>query len=190
MSIREARELLGPDRLIGISTHNIEQARAAQRDGADYIGVGPVYPTGTKPGRAAVTTGYVRQAAAEITIPFVAIGGITTDNADEVLAAGAKRLCAVSAVVGSVDPAGVCRALLEKIHSFHGDRDSIVRITVNGKETLAPVSTVDELVSRYGLESNRIVVELDGVILRREEWGRITLRAGAQLELVHFVGGG
>lgn len=117
MPLSEARRLLGPDRIIGISTHSIAQARAAERGSANYIGVGPVFPTGTKPGRVAVTTAYVKEAAAEVRrIPFVAIGGITPDNAAEVLAAGATRLCAVSAIVGSEDPEAVCRrfrALLE-----------------------------------------------------------------------------
>ncbi|THF76037.1 thiamine phosphate synthase [Cohnella fermenti] len=109
--IAAARELLGPDRIVGISTHSIAQARAAERAGADYIGVGPVYPTATKPGRAAVTTSFVAAAAAEIRIPFFAIGGIHPGNAAEVLAAGARRLCAVSAVVGSPDPGAACREL-------------------------------------------------------------------------------
>ena len=115
LPIEDARRMLGPERIVGISTHSIAQARAAEKAGADYIGVGPVFPTGTKPGRAAVTTAYVAEAAAEIRIPFFAIGGIHPGNADEVLAAGAKRLCTVSAVVGSPDPAAVCRDLRERI---------------------------------------------------------------------------
>lgn len=125
MPIAEARRRLGPDRIIGISTHAIGQAREAELAGADYIGVGPVFPTGTKPGRQAVTTAYVRQVAAEIRIPWVAIGGIALDNAEEVLAAGATRLCAVSAIVGSPDPAGVCRAFQAKIQAASAARGDI-----------------------------------------------------------------
>jgi thiamine-phosphate pyrophosphorylase len=115
MPIEAARRMLGEGKIIGISTHSIEQARAAVRAGADYIGVGPVFPTPTKPGRPAAGLGFVRQAAAEIAIPWVAIGGITLDNADEVLDAGARRLCAVSAIVGSPDPEAASRAFRARI---------------------------------------------------------------------------
>lgn len=115
LPLAEARRILGPDAVIGISTHSLEQALAAERDGADYIGVGPVYPTGTKPGRQAVTTSYVREAAARVTIPWVAIGGITLGNVEEVLAAGATRICAVSAIVGSANPFDAARAFAAKI---------------------------------------------------------------------------
>ncbi|QHW32460.1 thiamine phosphate synthase [Paenibacillus rhizovicinus] len=118
LPLAEARRILGPDAIIGISTHSLEQALAAERGGADYIGVGPVYPTGTKPGRTAVTTSYVREAAAQVSIPWVAIGGITLGNVDEVLAAGATRICAVSAIVGSEDPAKTCRAFRVRLDAF------------------------------------------------------------------------
>ncbi|WP_127532650.1 thiamine phosphate synthase [Paenibacillus kobensis] len=120
LNLAVARRRLGPDRIIGISTHSLEQALAAQAGGADYIGVGPVYPTGTKPGRTAVTTSYVREAADHVKIPFVAIGGITLDNIDTVLEAGATRVCAVSAVVGADDPAAACRAFKARIAAHNG----------------------------------------------------------------------
>lgn len=122
MPIEAARRMLGEGKIIGISTHSIEQARAAVRAGADYIGVGPVFPTPTKPGRPAAGLGFVRQAAAEIAIPWVAIGGITLDNADEVLDAGARRLCAVSAIVGSPDPEAASRAFRARIDAREAAR--------------------------------------------------------------------
>ncbi|WP_338080641.1 thiamine phosphate synthase [Cohnella luojiensis] len=192
-----ARSVLGPHRLIGISTHTIEQARVAERAGADYIGVGPVYPTGTKPGRQAVTTSYVSQAAAEIQIPFVAIGGITTDNAEEVLKAGARRLCAVSAIVGSNDPEGVCRNLLEQITGWKSgssaeipaeEREMVV--TVNGRQERTKATTMLELAEHYKLADKHIVAELDGDIVPRQSWRETPLRIGASVEFVHFVGGG
>ncbi|WP_342771444.1 thiamine phosphate synthase [Paenibacillus sambharensis] len=187
MPIAEARERMGADRIIGISTHAIEEARAAERDGADYIGVGPVFPTGTKPGRQAVTTSYVRQVADEIRIPWVAIGGITPDNADQVLAAGASRLCAVSAVVGSSDPASVCRRLKEQIAAARGE---LVPIKLNGREEQVRAGTLEQLIQSYGLADKRIVAELDGAIVQRNRWESTQVRAGMTLELVHFVGGG
>ncbi|MFB9330250.1 thiamine phosphate synthase [Paenibacillus aurantiacus] len=193
LPLAEARAILGPDKIIGISTHNIAQALEAQAGGADYIGVGPVYPTGTKPGRQAVTTAYVREAAERITIPFVAIGGITLDNVDAVLEAGAKRICAVSAIVGSSDPAEACRAFKHRLREYEAlsSPDSASkRIRVNGRDEWTHAGTVQELVGQYGLQGQRIVVELNGVILSKDAWGDTPVSEGAQLELVHFVGGG
>ncbi|TYP69832.1 thiamine phosphate synthase [Paenibacillus methanolicus] len=193
LPLAEARAILGPDRIIGISTHNIAQALEAQAGGADYIGVGPVFPTGTKPGRQAVTTSYVREAAERVTIPFVAIGGITLDNVDAVLEAGAKRVCAVSAIVGSAEPAETCRAFKHRLRAFAAmamPDPASKRIRVNGREDWTNAGNVQELVRQYGLQGARIVVELDGVILSREAWADTQLAEGAQLELVHFVGGG
>lgn len=122
LPIAEARKIVGPDKWIGISTHAIEEAREAEREGADYIGVGPVFETKSKVDVVApVSTGYVRQVAAEIGIPFVAIGGIKLHNIDLVLEAGATRICAISEIVGSDDVRGTCAAFLERIQAA-GDR--------------------------------------------------------------------
>ncbi|MCW5554851.1 MAG: thiamine phosphate synthase [Verrucomicrobiae bacterium] len=88
---------------IGLSTHAPAQARRALAAGADYIAIGPVYATGTKPTASPVTLDYVRWAAAEVSIPWFAIGGIQLDNLDDVLAAGATRICVVSAILNA-DP--------------------------------------------------------------------------------------
>jgi thiamine-phosphate pyrophosphorylase len=97
MSTEEARKVVGPDMIVGKTTHNPEQGRQAIRDGADYISVGPVYATPTKPGRQAVGLDYVREAANSLDIPFVAIGGIDLANIDDVLDAGAKTVGVVRA---------------------------------------------------------------------------------------------
>ncbi|MHA7964587.1 thiamine phosphate synthase [Paenibacillus sp. CAU 1782] len=188
MPISEARERLGRDKIIGISTHCVEQALAAEAAGADYIGAGPVFPTRTKPDREAVTTEYIRQAAGAVSVPVVAIGGITPDNAIAVLAAGAKRLCAVSAIVGSEDPAEVCLALRKSIAAAGGWNQ--IRITLNGMEHHTSASRLDELVHFLGQGAKRLVAELDGTVVPRNQWARTTLIQGAKLELIHFVGGG
>lgn len=191
MSIAEARRLLGPERIIGISTHNLNQALAAERDGADYIGVGPIFPTDTKPGKAAVTTSYVTEAARHVSIPFVAIGGITLDNVDAVLAAGAKRICAVSAIVGSDDPAGVCRSFLRRIEAAGGKAETANKtLTVNGRQELINARTVDELVRLLGQQNKKLIIELNGVIVQRAQWTETELQDGASIEMIHFVGGG
>jgi thiamine-phosphate pyrophosphorylase len=100
---------------IGLSTAAPEQAARAIAAGADYLGVGPVYPTGTKPTARPVTLEYVRWAAANIRIPWFAIGGINLDNVDEVVAAGAQRICVVSAILNADDLAAACRRFKDRL---------------------------------------------------------------------------
>ena len=102
-------------RVIGRSTHSLEQARAAMDEGADYIAVGPVFPTPTKEGRPAVGTGLVSEVAGIADRPFVAVGGIDHDNAPAVVEAGARALAVVRAVYDAVDPAEAARRLHELI---------------------------------------------------------------------------
>ena len=107
-----ARQLLGPEKLIGRSTHALSQLQQAMADGCDYVGVGPVNATPTKPGREPVGLDYVRQAAAESSIPFFAIGGIEPANLAAVQAAGAQRVAVVRAITEAPDPAAASAALL------------------------------------------------------------------------------
>lgn len=100
---------------LGLSSHAPDQFLRAEAAGADYVAVGPVFPTGTKPGRAAVTLDYVRWAAAHATLPWFAIGGIDEANLDAVLGAGATRVCVVSAILRSADVEGATRALKSRL---------------------------------------------------------------------------
>jgi thiamine-phosphate pyrophosphorylase len=93
---------------IGLSTHSPEQAKRALAAGPDYIAIGPVFATGTKPTAKPVTLEYVRWAAANVTVPWFAIGGINLENLGDVLAAGAKRVCVVSAILNAPDVAKAC----------------------------------------------------------------------------------
>jgi thiamine-phosphate pyrophosphorylase len=104
-----------PNLGIGLSSAAPAQAQRAVAAGADYLGVGPVYPTGTKPSAKPVTLEYVRWAAANLRIPWFAIGGITLDNVDEVVAAGARRICVVSAILCAEDLAAACRKLKDRV---------------------------------------------------------------------------
>ncbi|MFM2079997.1 MAG: hypothetical protein RLZZ219_679 [Cyanobacteriota bacterium] len=113
----EARRLLGAEALIGRSTHALVQLRQAVDDGCDYVGVGPVNATPTKPGREPVGLDYVRQAAAESPIPFFAIGGIDAGNLGAVQAAGGVRVAVVRAITEAVDPAGASRELLQRLEA-------------------------------------------------------------------------
>lgn len=103
---------------IGKSTHSLEQALTAQEEGPDYVGVGPVYQTPTKPGYQPAGLEFVSLAARHLKLPFVAIGGIGLSNAEEVLSAGARRLAVVRAVFSSKDPYEAARELRNKIENF------------------------------------------------------------------------
>jgi thiamine-phosphate pyrophosphorylase len=100
---------------IGLSSHAPEQAQRAVAAGADYIAIGPVYATGTKPTTKPVTLDYVRWASANVTIPWFAIGGINLANLDDVLAAGAKRICVVSAILNSTNVEKACTEFRKRL---------------------------------------------------------------------------
>ena len=100
---------------IGMSTHSPAQAERAISAGADYIAIGPVFKTGTKPNANPVTLEYVRWAAKNIRIPWFAIGGITLGNIEEVRAAGARAVCVVSAILNRDDVSAACREFRERL---------------------------------------------------------------------------
>ena len=110
--VAEVRHLIGPHKLIGLSTHNPDQAAAAVRSGADYIGVGPIFSTQTKEDVCApVGLGYLDHVVRTCPLPFVAIGGIKEHNLGQVLARGAKTVCLVTEIVGAADIAATARRL-------------------------------------------------------------------------------
>jgi len=100
LSIEVARQKIGKEKLLGISTHNLNQAQRAFQEGADYIGVGPIFKTPTKPDTPPVGISLIQEVKKNLPIPFVAIGGIDLSNIEEVLAAGAYAVAVVRAVVG------------------------------------------------------------------------------------------
>lgn len=105
VAVQDARAIIGSGRILGLSTHSPEQVDAAGGAPVDYIGVGPVHETPTKPGRPAVGLALVRYAAEHATVPFFAIGGITPANAQDVRQAGAERIAVVRALTESTEPA-------------------------------------------------------------------------------------
>jgi len=109
--VPEARAIVGEDRLIGLSTHTFEQVQAANVAGVDYIGVGPVHTTPTKPGRPAVGLRLVSHASHRARVPFFAIGGISGANIGAVAAAGAERVAVVRALTEGGDPERAARTL-------------------------------------------------------------------------------
>ena len=112
---RTARPLLRPGMILGISTHDVAQAHAARDAGADYVAVGAMFATTTKPDFQLVGPGLVRKLRPDIRVPLVGIGGITHDNVADVIRAGADGVAVISAVCGATDPTGATRRFLEII---------------------------------------------------------------------------
>jgi thiamine-phosphate pyrophosphorylase len=115
LSVKDARAVVGPRMLIGVSTHNIDQAREAVLDGANFLGAGPTFPSHTKSFDAFAGLDYLRQVAAEIRLPTFAIGGITAANLPKVLAVGISRVAVGAAVTSATNPVSAARELLDML---------------------------------------------------------------------------
>ena len=118
---RAGRALAGevPLPIIGKSTHSFEQAVAAEKEGADYIGFGPLFATPTKPGRPAIGLEDIARVHAAVRLPIFCIGGIKLENLDAILAAGARRVVIVSGLLQAPDIAGYARRVKERLSQFH-----------------------------------------------------------------------
>ncbi len=115
--LAEVRRVVGEGVLIGRSTHSPQQALAAHAEGADYIGFGPLFPTGTKPGRPAIGLQDIAAVQAQVgDMPMFCIGGINGETLPQVLAAGARRVVIVSWLLGQADVAAAARTLVERLH--------------------------------------------------------------------------
>jgi thiamine-phosphate pyrophosphorylase len=112
---RAARPLLRPEMILGVSTHSVDQAQRARDDGADYVAVGSMFETMTKPDFELVGPALLRKLRPEIRVPLIGIGGITLDNAADVMRAGADGVAVISAVCAAPDPAAATRRLLDVI---------------------------------------------------------------------------
>jgi thiamine-phosphate pyrophosphorylase len=117
------RKVLGRDKLIGVSTHSVEQARDAEAAGADYIGFGPLFPTTTKDAGPHLGAKKLRLLRNAVRLPVLAIGGIRPDNLSEAMQAGADGVAVISAVLSAPDPGAAARDMIERI--------TILRSTAN-----------------------------------------------------------
>lgn len=115
LTVSQARSILGVGKLVGVSTHSMEQARQAVRDGADYIGIGPTFPSGTKTFQEFPGVKLLGEVAAEITLPGFAIGGIDLGNVEQVAQAGIRRVAVSGCVTKAEEPLSVLRNLREKL---------------------------------------------------------------------------
>lgn len=116
MSAREVRQLIGEHRILGVSAYTVAQAKKAEADGADYIGIGPVFLTKTKrDADAPMGLETLEAITSSVSIPTVAIGGITPINATSVMQAGVDGLAVISAIIGQGDPEAASRCLLRMV---------------------------------------------------------------------------
>ena len=115
LSVVEARAQVGANVIVGKSTHSLEQAIAAEKEGADYIGVGPIYATPTKPDYIPVGPALIGQVRDAVRVPQFCIGGINEQTLPEVLAAGARRVVIVSALLQSSDIPAYCQRVREQL---------------------------------------------------------------------------
>jgi thiamine-phosphate pyrophosphorylase len=117
LPVIEARKIVGPEKIVGVSTHNLAQAKQAVLDGADYIGVGPVFRSSTKTREILPGLGYAKAVAEQIALPAVAIAGITEENIVEVLATGVNAIAVTAAVAACDDPRAATERLKARLNS-------------------------------------------------------------------------
>ena len=115
LPITEARDILGSGKIIGRSTRSVDQAKAAQEEGADYVGLGPICHTDSKVIKEPIGLGPIRSASKALRIPFFAIGGINLDNLDRLIDAGGRRIAVISAVISSEDARASAARLMERL---------------------------------------------------------------------------
>jgi thiamine-phosphate pyrophosphorylase len=125
----EARKIVGPDRIVGVSTHNLAQAKQAVLDGADYVGVGPVFRSTTKARDFLPGLDYATLAASEIRLPTVAIAGITLENVDDVLATAVQAIAVTAAIGAADDPQSATRAMKDRIRNHGRSQDRSADVT-------------------------------------------------------------
>jgi len=117
LTIQDVRRIVGPEMLVGLSTHNIDQARTAVLAGASYLGCGPTFPSGTKHFDSFPGLAFLREVATEISLPAFAIGGITLENLREVLGTGMKRVAVGGAIDKALTPAKIIAAIVVQLAS-------------------------------------------------------------------------
>jgi thiamine-phosphate pyrophosphorylase len=118
LSLKQARRILGKNKIIGLSCHNLRQALKAQKEGADYIGIGPIYATVTKPEYKPIGLEALRELKDKIKIPYFAIGDIHVGNLREITAAGARRIAVCRGILEANDPKQAAKRLYKKLRKL------------------------------------------------------------------------
>jgi thiamine biosynthesis protein ThiS len=204
MSPPEARRALGPDAVIGRSVHGPDGASRAA--GANYLLAGHVYPSRSKPGLPPLGLFGLAAIIAAAPCPVLAIGGITPERVAEVIRTGAHGVAVIGAIAEADDPyaaAAALRSALDEAFQTQAKESAVkdpssptsapstVEIVVNGKAATVPIgATIHDFLASKRMTDAMAIVERNGVIVPRAEYGSAALQAGDRLEVVHAVGGG
>lgn len=191
-----ARAAVGPDRLVGRSVHTAAAAADPASAGADYLLAGHCFPTASHPDQPPIGLHGLRAIVAATPLPVLAIGGIDAASAAETIRAGADGVAVLGAIAEADDPAGAAAAIRSSVDAALAERagsagEEAIRVVVNGKPlALPPGTTISRFLTSKRMTDAMAIVELNGVILRRDAYPATVLATGDQLEVVHAVGGG
>ena len=186
-SLTEARKLLGPDKIIGASAHNVTEALEAERQGASYLGCGAVFGSSTKKDVTVLSKEELKAICHGVRIPVAAIGGINEENISTLSGLGLSGAAVVSAVFRWQEPEEKVKELLEKLEQVVDD----ISIRVNGENVRIPIGwNLDRLLKYFGYLPVRVAVERNDEIVPRNRFDETVIEHGDVLEVVSFVGGG
>jgi len=186
-SLAKARALLGRDKIIGVSTHSLDEFKSANQDEVDYIAYGPIFPTKTKDYFLGAKD--IKEIMAIARKPVFFIGGVDLNNLDELLSAGAKNIALIRGIMQSEDIKAASRIFKNRLIQQRKPVTVIVRI--NGKaEVVAEKINILELVKHKNLLAENIVIEHNLRIVPKNEWWQVNLNENDTLEIVNFMGGG
>ena len=187
--LNDTRNMLGKDKIIGISTHSVTEFKNANRQAFDYIAFGPVFPTKTKDYH--IGTGDIEEVLKISQKPVFFIGGINISNINILIEKGVKNIAVIRAITEADDIALAAKTLKKRISSTSTcDRDAFL-IKINGKERcVSKPGSLSGLLENAGLSKKAIVIEHNYNIVPKEKWHETTIAEGDNIEIVSFVGGG
>lgn len=179
-----------PSMTIGCSVHDIETARKKEAEGADYLLFGHIYETDSKKDLLPRGLNLLQQITEAVSIPVIAIGGITPERMKDVKQAGAKGVAVMSGIFSSDDYVQKAIEYREQINQL--ERSMYMNIIINGKEKQIPtsVTTIQQLIEYLEITNPVIIVEKNDVILQQEDHETTTIEAEDRIEFIQFVGGG
>jgi thiamine-phosphate pyrophosphorylase len=185
-SITETRNIIGKEKIIGVSTHSLpELIKANEEKDVDYIAYGPIFPTKTK--NYFLGDNDIQEAVRITKKPLFFIGGINLSNLDVILEKGGKNIAMIRDILQSEDITAQARSFKQKLIKKAGK----IIIKINGKEeTIETKIDLAELITNENLSPGRIVIEYNFRVLKKEEWQKIILHEGDNIEIISFLGGG
>lgn len=186
-SIAKTREVIGRDKIIGVSTHSISEVKKTNKEEIDYIAYGPIFPTKTK--NYFLGTQDIKEVLRVALKPVFFIGGIQLSNLEEVIKEGAKNIAVIRDIVGAKDIASRTRSFKEILAGEKKTRFMMIKI--NGQnESVEKRLNLLGLIESKKFSPDAIVVEHNFRIVPRQEWPGVLLNENDSIEIVSFVGGG